>query len=172
MTVVYDAGHPWRISCMHYKVVTGVVPHQVSRDPNRLKKAMQAWNERRRSHGPPSQNLCPAAGVPSKDRTDITRGTLQALRHTKARGFYQTSTPNGRFPFYSARSKRSFLAILLPTGSHPCTHFLADPLRLSGSFSRASDVSLQHARGPHFFLIITIVAPGCCRLRRSPLSDL
>jgi hypothetical protein len=37
--VVYDVGHPWRISCMHYKVVTGVVPRQVSRDPNRLKKA-------------------------------------------------------------------------------------------------------------------------------------
>lgn len=91
MTVVYDVGHPWRISCMHYKVVTGVVPRQVSRDSNRLK---EAWNERRRSHGPPSQNLCPA-GVPSKDRTDITRGTLQALRHIKARGFYQTSTPYG-----------------------------------------------------------------------------
>ena len=29
--------------------------------------------------------FCPAAGVPSKDRTDITRGTLQALRHIKAR---------------------------------------------------------------------------------------
>jgi hypothetical protein len=57
-------------------------------------EGMQAWNERRRSHGPLSQNLCPA-GVPSKDRTDITRGTLQALRHIKARGFYQTSTPYG-----------------------------------------------------------------------------
>jgi hypothetical protein len=57
-------------------------------------EGMQAWNERRRSHGPPSQNLCPP-GAPSKDRTDITRGTLQALRHIKARGFYQTSTPYG-----------------------------------------------------------------------------
>lgn len=145
MTAVYDVGHPWRISCMHCKVVTGVVPRQVSRDRSKPpQEGMQAWNERRRSHGPPSQNLCPA-GVPSKDRTDITRGDFAgAPAHQGARllpNFYPV-----RVPFYSARSKRSFLAILLPTDSHLCTHFLAGPLRPSESFSRALDVSLQHVR--------------------------
>lgn len=144
MIVVYDVGHPWRISCTHHKAVTGVVPRQIPRDPNHPQDGIQAWNKRRRSHGPPSQNPCPT-GVSSKDRTDITRGTFQALRLIKARGFYQTSTPYG-VPFYSARSKRSFLAILLPTDSHLCTHFFAGPLRLLESFSRAFDVSLQHVR--------------------------
>jgi len=107
-------------------------------------EGMQAWNERRRSHGPPSQNIC-LAGVPSKDRTDITQGDFAgAPAHQGARllpNFYPV-----RVPFYSTRSKRSFLAILLPTDSHLCTHFLAGPLRLSESFSRAFDVSLQHVR--------------------------
>ena len=95
-------------------------------------EAMQAWNERRRSHGPPSQKFCPA-GVPSKDRTDITRGDFAgAPAHQGARllpNFYPV-----RVPFYFARSKRSFLAILLPTGSHPSTHFLAGPPRLPSPF--------------------------------------
>jgi hypothetical protein len=49
-------------------------------------------------------------------------------------------------PFYSARSNRSFLAILLLTDSRLCIYFVADPLRLCGSISRAIDVSLQHVR--------------------------
>ena len=55
--VVYDAGHPWRISCVHYKVVTGVVPRQESRDPKGFKKV---WSGRRRSRGPSPQNFCPS----------------------------------------------------------------------------------------------------------------
>ena len=51
-----------------------------------------------------------------------------------------------RFHFYSARSNCALLAILLPTDSRLCIHFVADPLRLCGSFSRAIDVSLQHVR--------------------------
>ena len=52
----------------------------------------------------------------SKGRTDITRGTFVGAPARQAQGarllrnFYPV-----RVPFYSARSKRSFLAILLPT---------------------------------------------------------
>ena len=42
--VVYDVD-PWRISCVHYRAVTGVVPRQELRDPNSFKKV---WSERRR----------------------------------------------------------------------------------------------------------------------------
>ena len=55
--VVYDVGHPWRISCVHYRAMTGVVPRQESRDPNNFKKA---WSGRRRSRGPSPQNFCPS----------------------------------------------------------------------------------------------------------------
>ncbi len=37
--VVDDVGSPWRISCMYYRVVTGVVSCQESRDLNCFKKA-------------------------------------------------------------------------------------------------------------------------------------
>jgi hypothetical protein len=39
--VVYNVGPPWRISCVDYMAVTGVVPRQESRDPNSIKKGME-----------------------------------------------------------------------------------------------------------------------------------
>lgn len=39
-TVVYDVGHPWRISPMCDSAVTGLMPRQRSRDPNNLKKKL------------------------------------------------------------------------------------------------------------------------------------
>ena len=38
------------------------------------------------------------------------------------------------------------MAIHLPTDSRLCIYFVAGPLRLCGSFSRALDVSLQRVR--------------------------
>lgn len=88
--------------------------------------------------------FCPV-DVLSKVRTDITPLDFAgAPMHQGARllpNFYLV-----RVPFYSARSKRSFLAIPLPTDSQFCSQFLAGPLRLCESFSRAFDVSLQHVR--------------------------
>jgi hypothetical protein len=83
-----------------------------------------AWNERRRSHGPPSQNFC-SVGVPPKGHTDITRGTLQALRLVKARGFYQTSIPHGFHSIPLGRNVHSwpFSCPLIPAS-------LAGPVRL------------------------------------------
>ena len=65
--------------------------------------------------------FCPAAGVPSKDRTDITRGTLQALRHIKARA---RLLPN----FYPERPGsilfRSVETFIL---GHSLTHWFPSP---------------------------------------------
>ena len=107
---------------------------------------MQAWNERRKSHGPPSQKFCPA-GVPSKDRTDITRGDLAGAPAQQSARLLPNFYPV-RVPFYSARSKRSFLAILLPTDSHPCTHFLAGPLRPFASPFHVHPMSASSMCGP------------------------
>lgn len=86
-----------------------------------------------------------SAAVPSKGRTDITRGTLQALRFIKARGFYQTSIPYG---FHSIPLGRNVHSWPLPCSLIPIsapTTLLAR-FTFCVSFSRASDVSLQHVR--------------------------
>ena len=54
--VVYDID-PWRISCVHYRAVTGVVPRQELRDPNSFKKYGASGEG---SHGPSPQDYCPS----------------------------------------------------------------------------------------------------------------
>jgi hypothetical protein len=88
--------------------------------------------------------FCPA-GVFSKGRTDITRGTWQALRLIKARGFYQTSIPYGFHSIPLGRNVHSwpFSCPLIPI---PAPTSLLTRFAFCESFSRAFDVSLQHVR--------------------------